>query len=140
MQPSTTHLLVIPAYNPGPLLLRTVQQALAVWAPVWVVVDVSTDGSERALAPLAAAGAAMRVIHLRRNRGKGAAVCHALRRAHRAGFTHALVMDADAQHPADRIRDFMAASLAEPGAMVLGRPLFGPDAPLERVYWRRLSN
>jgi glycosyltransferase involved in cell wall biosynthesis len=140
MQASTTHLVVIPAYNPGPLLLHTVQQARAAWAPVWVVVDGSTDGSERALAPLTATDAALRVIRLRRNHGKGAAVRHALRRAHQAGFTHALVMDADAQHPADRIGDFMAASLAEPRAMVLGWPLFGPDAPLERVYWRRLSN
>jgi glycosyltransferase involved in cell wall biosynthesis len=140
VHPSATHLVLIPAYNPGPLLLRTVRQARAAWAPVWVVVDGSTDGSERALAPLAAADPTLRVICLRRNRGKGAAVRQALRHANRAGFTHALVMDADAQHPADRIAAFMAASQAQPQAMVLGCPLFGPDAPLERVYWRRLSN
>ena len=60
--------------------------------------------------------------------------------AERQGFTHALVMDADGQHPADRIADFMAASMAEPAALVLGVPVFGPDAPALRVGGRRISN
>ncbi|GEM_PF-47623 len=140
MQLSTTHLVLIPSYNSGPLLLRTVRQARAVWAPVWVVVDGSTDGSDMALASMEATDPELRVLRLERNGGKGAAVLHALRLADRMGFTHALVMDADAQHPADHIVPFMAASQAEPAAMVLGRPVFGPDAPRVRVYWRRMSN
>ena len=133
MVPSRTHLVVIPSYNSGPLLRQTVQQALAAWRPVWVVVDGSTDGSASGLH-------ADRVLHLARNRGKGAAVRQALQAAAQAGFSHALVMDADGQHPAGRIADFMAASMARPGAMILGRPQFGPDAPRVRVVGRRLSN
>ena len=140
MTPSTTHLVVIPSYNSGALLLQTVLQARAVWAPVWVVVDGSTDGSDAALASLERDDPGFRVIRLSQNSGKGAAVLQALRQADARGFTHALVMDADAQHPADRIPVFMAASCAAPHAMVLGLPLFGPDAPLIRVYWRQLSN
>lgn len=133
MQPSCTHLVLIPSYNPGPLLDVTVQAALAGWAPVWVVCDGSTDGSADALP-----GA--RVLRLPANGGKGAAVRHGAAAALAEGFTHALVMDADGQHPADRIAAFMAASLADPGAMVLGQPQFGPDAPWVRVQGRRLSN
>ena len=48
-------------------------------------------------------------------------------------------MDADGQHPADRIRAFMEASLAEPLSLVCGRPLFGPDAPAVRILGRKLS-
>jgi len=59
--------------------------------------------------------------------------------AAQAGFTHALVMDADGQHPAGRIAAFMAASQAEPGTLVLGRPEFGPEAPAVRLWGRRLS-
>jgi glycosyltransferase involved in cell wall biosynthesis len=140
MPPSATHLLLIPSYNSGPLLLHTVREARAAWAPVWVVVDGSTDGSDAALAPLEAADPDLRVIRLARNSGKGAAVLHALRLAEAEGFTHALVMDADGQHPAGQIGAFMAASRAAPEAMVLGRPRFGPDAPLLRVHWRRMSN
>jgi hypothetical protein len=67
-------------------------------------------------------------------------VLHGLREAAAAGFTHALTMDADGQHPAERIPAFMAASRADPGAMVLGLPVFGPEAPALRVRGRRVSN
>ncbi len=137
MTPSATHLVLIPSYNAGPLLARTLAEARAAWAPVWVVLDGSTDGSEATLPP---EDAAFRLLRLPRNQGKGGAVEHALRQAQAAGFSHALVMDSDAQHPAHRIGAFMAASQGNPAAMVLGQPIFGPDAPLLRVYWRRLSN
>ena len=140
MTPSRTHLVVIPSYNTGPGALATVRDARAAWAPVWVVVDGSTDGTGEALAELAARDAELRVLILARNGGKGAAVLHALRLAAAEGFTHALSMDADGQHPAACIPRFMAASAASPGAMVLGVPQFGPDAPRLRVRGRRVSN
>jgi glycosyltransferase involved in cell wall biosynthesis len=39
--------ILIPSFNTGRLLKTTVLQALARWKDVWVVVDGSTDGSER---------------------------------------------------------------------------------------------
>jgi glycosyltransferase involved in cell wall biosynthesis len=137
---SATHLVLIPSYNSGPLVLETVRGARAAWNPVWVVVDGSTDGTGDALQAMAATDAGLRVMLLPRNQGKGAAVLHGLEAAAAEGFTHALAMDADGQHPADRIADFMALSAAHPKAMVLGEPIFGPEAPLARVRGRRLSN
>ena len=137
---SRTHLVVIPSFNSGPLLVSTVASARLHWAPVWIVIDGSTDGSGEMAEAMARADPQVKVFRLPANRGKGAAVAHALGKAERLGFTHALVMDADGQHPADRIEAFMAASRDAPDAMVIGRPLFGPDAPLIRVLWRRLSN
>jgi glycosyltransferase involved in cell wall biosynthesis len=134
---SATHLVLIPSYNTGPRLVDTVREARAHWTPVWVVLDGSTDGSGAAL-PRDDPG--LRVIVLPRNGGKGAAVLHGLRAARAEGFTHALVMDADGQHPAALIPEFMAASRREPDAMILGRPVFGPEAPLVRVRGRRVSN
>ena len=52
--PSNTHIVLIPSYNPGSKLLGTVRDALSQWNPVWVVVDGSTDGSDRTLTALAA--------------------------------------------------------------------------------------
>ena len=49
-------------------------------------------------------------------------------------------MDSDGQHPANLIARFMAASQAQPDAMVLGLPKFDSKAPKARVYGRRLSN
>ncbi|KAB2924221.1 MAG: glycosyltransferase family 2 protein [Dechloromonas sp.] len=137
---STTHLVLIPSYNPGAKVLDTVRAALAQWAPVWVVVDGSTDGSAEKLQALAGEVEGLRVIVLPENRGKGAAVLAGLDRAAAAGFTHVLTMDSDGQHPADLIPAFMAASQAEPAAMVLGKPVFAADAPALRVNGRKVSN
>ena len=137
---STTHLVLIPSYNPGPKVLATVQAARAQWTPVWVVVDGSTDGSAEKLQALAADDAGLTVIVLPENRGKGAAVLEGITQAAAAGFTHALTMDSDGQHPADLIPAFMAASQAEPDKMVLGKPVFAADAPALRVNGRKVSN
>jgi glycosyltransferase involved in cell wall biosynthesis len=137
---SATHLVLIPSYNPGPVVAETVRGALAAWNPVWVVVDGSTDGSAQELVRIAATNAALRVIELPENRGKGAAVLHGIDLAAAEGFTHALTMDSDGQHPADRIPEFMRISSANPGAMVLGVPVFGESAPSLRVKGRKISN
>ena len=137
---SSTHLVLIPSYNPGPKVVDTVRAARARWAPVWVVVDGSTDGSTEKLQALAAADAGLKVIVLPENRGKGAAVLEGISQAAAAGFTHALTMDSDGQHPADLIPDFMAASQRDPEKMVLGKPVFDADAPALRVNGRKVSN
>ena len=137
---STTHLVLIPSYNTGARLVQTVREARAQWAPVWVVIDGSTDGSAAGLRALAAGDPGLRVIELPVNQGKGAAVLQGLREAQAASFTHALTMDSDGQHPAGLIAPFMQASLARPETMVLGRPVFDASAPLLRVRGRRISN
>ncbi len=139
-QRSDTHLVLMPSYNPGPKVIATVRDALDQWTPVWVVVDGSTDGSMQQLQAMAAAMPGLRVFALAENRGKGAAVLFGLREAQAHGFTHALTMDSDGQHPPERIRAFMQASLAEPDAVVLGCPIFDASAPSLRVKGRRISN
>ena len=86
--------------------------ARAQWAPVWVIVDASTDGSAEVLSRLAHADPGLRVLVRVRNGGKGAALLDGLLEAQRCGFTHALAMDSDGQHPAECIVPFMAASSA----------------------------
>lgn len=137
---SGTHLVLIPSYNPGVKVDETVRAALAQWAPVWVVVDGSTDGSAARLLAMAENDDQLRVLVLPRNVGKGAAVLHGIELAAAQGFTHALTMDSDGQHPAHLIPDFMAASQAQPAAMVLGVPVFAADAPRLRVNGRKVSN
>jgi glycosyltransferase involved in cell wall biosynthesis len=137
---SSTHVVVIPSYDTGPLVYSTVAAARAAWSPVWVVVDGSRDGTAQGLVAMAAADPGLRVDVLAKNSGKGAAVLHALEAARAQGFTHALTMDADGQHPADLIAAFMADSAAHPEAMILGCPVFDASAPLLRVRGRRVSN
>ncbi len=140
LQASTTHLVLIPSYNPGPKVFATVRAALDQWSPVWVVVDGSTDGTALPLQLMTATQTGLRVLVLPQNKGKGAAVLHGIREALQAGFTHALTMDSDGQHPAERIPAFMQASLKAPTAMVLGLPIFDSSAPNLRVQGRKISN
>lgn len=140
MTRSATHVVLVPSYNPGALLFDTLRAARANWSPVWVVSDGSTDGTPARLHELAAADPGLRVLELPHNQGKGAALLHALQAARAAGFSHALTMDADGQHPAQMIAPFMQASAQHPDAMILGRPVFDADAPRLRVRGRRVSN
>jgi glycosyltransferase involved in cell wall biosynthesis len=135
-----THLVLIPSYNTGPRVLATVAEARRFWQPVWVIVDGSSDGSGEALMRMAAGDCGLRVLIRARNGGKGAAVLDGLREALAHGFTHALTMDADGQHAAAEIPEFMALSRAHPTAMILGVPVFAADAPRLRVVGRRVSN
>ncbi len=138
--PSRTHLVLIPSYNTGIKVLETVRAARQQWEPVWVVVDGSTDGTGDALQALAHADAGLKVMVLPENRGKGTAVLHGARAALTAGYTHMLTMDADGQHPAAQIPEFMRVSVERPGAQILGQPIFDASAPMVRVQGRKLCN
>ena len=140
LRASRTHLVLIPSYNPGRLGVETVRAARAQWNPVWVVVDGSTDGSAETLAAMSECDPGLRVLRLPHNCGKGAAVLHGACSAQAEGFTHVLTMDSDGQHPAQCIGAFMAASMAQPGALILGEPCFDASAPRLRVRGRRISN
>lgn len=136
---SSTHLVLIPSYNTGPLLVPTIQEALRYWSPVWIVIDGSTDGSGLAAQAFAATEPRVRVIVRPVNGGKGAAVLDGAEAALAAGFTHVLTMDSDGQHPGGHIDEFMRASIQQPHSLILGRPVFGPEVPLERLYGRKIS-
>lgn len=140
MPEAQTHLVLIPSYNTGARVFETVTEARSFWNVVWIVVDGSTDGTGAELERMAACDPGLRVFIQPRNRGKGAAILEGLRAAEASGFTHALTMDADGQHPAAAIPDFMAASRADPAALILGVPVFDASAPRLRVVGRRVSN
>jgi glycosyltransferase involved in cell wall biosynthesis len=140
MAVSSTHLVLIPSYNTGETVYTTVREARQYWEPVWVVVDGSNDGTDKGLMKMAESDPGLKVFVLPHNQGKGSAILHGLRAAIEAGFTHALAMDADGQHPAGMIPQFMSLSQQNPDAVVLGRPVFDASAPALRVRGRKISN
>jgi glycosyltransferase involved in cell wall biosynthesis len=140
MPANPSYLVLVPSYNTGAKLLDTVRDARRFHDHVWVVVDGSTDGSAQALRQLAHSDKGLRVFELTRNQGKGAAIHHGLREAVAAGYTHVLTMDADGQHPASMIPDYIALSRANGSALILGKPVFDHTAPRERVIGRKICN
>jgi glycosyltransferase involved in cell wall biosynthesis len=133
-------LILVPAYNPGSLLRETVSGLLSVHPDVWVLVDGSTDGSDAGLESVFAGFPGLRVLRRGGNSGKGATLLNGAEEARDHGFTHILCVDADGQHPPERVVEFRTLCESHPGAVLMGQPEFGPDAPLERVYFRRIAN
>ena len=134
-------LILIPSYNTGPILIKTVAAALALKTPIWVIFDGSTDGSPELIRTFESADPQnLKVIHQAKNVGKGATVLCGLYHATQAGFTHILTMDADGQHPMDRVNEFFKLSAAHPEAAIFGRPIFDASAPALRVNGRKVSN
>ncbi len=140
LEASKTHIVLIPCYNPGIRIEDVVRQARAQWSPVWVVVDGSTDASTALLQALASKDTGLEVFVQEINGGKGSAVLRGITEALKRGYTHALTMDADGQHPTDLIPTFMARSLNSPSRLILGKPVFDANAPALRVNGRKVSN
>ena len=86
------------------------------------MLDGSTDCSVAEAHDLSRQHEDVRLFTLSHNHGKGGATLVAMRAALEEGYSHALVADADGQHPADRIASFMEISTRHPEAMILGVP------------------
>lgn len=124
--------VVIPAYQAAAHLDDLLPRVLRHAAPsaVFVIDDGSTDATaERAQRH------GVRVLRQPLNQGKGAALRIGFAAARGAGFTHALTLDADGQHPPECIPRFLA--VAGQAEIVIGWRLHDPAA-MPRA--RRLSN
>jgi len=74
------------------------------------------------------------------NKGKGAAILTGSRIARNFGFTHILQIDADGQHDADDINDFIELSKENPLDIIAGNPIFDETVPKERLYGRKITD
>lgn len=130
--------VIIPCYNHVATLAAVARDAQAL-CPV-IVVD---DGSTFPLPALPGCTA----IRLECNRGKAAALQAGFRRALELGFTHAITMDADGQHFASNLPQFLTVLAAQPGALVVGvRDFFAAGCPAHRrrsnavsTFWYRVE-
>jgi len=131
---------VLPVYDPGPALGRTVAALLAFGLPIFATDDGCGAEARAELERLAAAAPLLRLHRFPANRGKGAAVMDGLRRAHREGFSHALQVDADGQHDLAAVPAFLALAEAHPGAVISGVPRFDASVPWARKNGRRFAH
>ncbi|WP_368620956.1 glycosyltransferase [Paraburkholderia sp. BR13444] len=133
--------IVIPIYNHKDAIGATVANLAVYGLPIFVVDDGSDEPTQQVLAALALQYAQqLTLLRLPENGGKGAAVMAGLRAARAAGYTHALQIDADGQHDATDVPRFIDAARAEPGAVILGRPVYDDSVPKARLYGRYLTH
>lgn len=131
--------LLIPDYDHHEQIEALVDALAKARLPCLIVDDGSGLETRAVLARLARSHPWVEVHRRERNGGRGAALKTGYRLAHRRGFSHALQLDADAQHDASDVPRFLAAMAADPGALVLGAPVFDETAPRSRLWGRQLS-
>lgn len=129
---------VVPHYNHSIAIEGVIDKLRAANLEVLVVDDASQAEHRDRVAGMQGPG--VRVLFRDINGGKGAAMLDGLRAAWLAGFTHALQIDADGQHDTGDIPLLLDEAEARPAAIITAAPVFADDAPLARVWGRKLTN
>jgi predicted LPLAT superfamily acyltransferase len=137
--------LVIPCYNHGPALVRTLDELAAELGgqlplPCLVVDDGSGEETTRLLDDLSSRFPELMLVRHRQNQGKGGAVISGLRRVSELGFTHALQLDADGQHDWTDIPRLLAEARLYPQALISGAPIYDASVPKGRHYGRYFTH
>ena len=138
MKPGFRPVVVVPVYNQPQRLAEVVADIRKLSLPV-ILVDDGSDETTRAICDRLAEPN-VRVIHRPLNSGKGAAVIVGFKAAGRAGFTHALQIDADGQHDRTVIPKFLTLGQKFPSALICGYPVYDQSVPLSRRFGRKLTN
>jgi glycosyltransferase involved in cell wall biosynthesis len=131
---------LIPVYNHGGTARAVVRELVHHGLPVILVDDGSRADTKDQLAAIVAEFSGTSLFTLAQNQGKGGAVAHGLRQAHRLGYSHALQVDADGQHDLGEILTFIETARADPEAMVCGRPVYDDSVPTGRKIGRKITN
>jgi glycosyltransferase involved in cell wall biosynthesis len=133
--------LIIPVYNHEEAIPQVLAKLKSYQLPCFLVNDGSSALCTQQLQQCAESESDwVTLINRSQNGGKGAAVLDGFKAAQALGFTHAIQIDADGQHDSRAIAQFLAASAANPLAMILGKPQFDQFAPKSRLYGRRITN
>ena len=131
---------LVPHFNHFQQFESFLPKLASVGLPIIVIDDGSPESELRELRLLVAEYPSATLIELGLNRGKGAAVMVGFTVAAANGYSHAIQVDADGQHKLGDVDKLLESSKALPSAIISGRPRFGKDAPMVRVYGRRVTD
>lgn len=127
---------VVPVYN-HPHYLRALVEHLSTFKlPIIMVNDGSDQVTSQILHELSADYDDVDLVEHQVNQGKGQAVKTGLLHAYSLGYSHALQIDADAQHDWSDIPRFLDTAVRHPEAMIIGQPIFDASVPKKRLYGR----
>lgn len=133
--------VLVPVYDHEGAIGAMVDAILRHPIPCLLVDDGSGPACERVLREIADAHPArIRLVRLPQNQGKGGAIMAGFEAAAELGYTHALQIDADGQHDATCIPQFLALAEADPQAMICGHPVYDASVPKHRLYARYLTH
>lgn len=132
---------IIPVYN-HPYTIVDVVAKLRKWKLFVLLVDDGSDQPTRSILDSLGQDADENIVlhRLDRNRGKGAALLEGFEILATHGYTHALQVDADAQHDLDETGNLLSLAVAEPEALISALPRYDDSVPMSRYYGRRLTH
>lgn len=130
--------ILIPVYNHEAALAHVMARLKGSGLPIILVNDGSRASCRELMLQLAR-NRDVELLDLPENRGKGAAVKAGLRLALDLSFSHALQIDADGQHAAEDVEQFLIAGRRMPTTLISGLPVYDSDIPLSRYYGRYLT-
>ncbi len=131
--------VVIPVFNEE-ATIRELVKCVCAQRPVQEVVivnDCSTDATGKLVDEIAAANAAVRVVHHPVNQGKGAAL--------RTGFAlarapYVIVQDADLEYDPEEYYKLLAPLVADKADVVFGSRFLGGGATRVLYFWHSMGN
>ncbi|MFV0110989.1 glycosyltransferase family 2 protein [Enterobacter ludwigii] len=132
--------VLIPCYNHGAMMAKVLSRLAPFGLPCLVVDDGSDEQTRRILERLAAGQPQVTLVRLAQNAGKGAAVIKGLEESARAGYTHAVQVDADGQHAIEDIPKMLALAERHPEALISGQPIYDDSIPRSRLYGRWITH
>lgn len=138
-EPAFRPCVLIPVYNHQQRIAHVVARLLSYQLDCVLVDDGSEPQCAAVLDDLAEQYMQVTLLRLAVNSGKGAAVCHGLRYAHAAGYSHALQVDADGQHDLDDVPNFLQRGREQPLAVISGWRSYD-DMPPARRCGRKLTD
>ena len=130
---------VIPVYNHHQQLGKVVASLKELGLHCILVNDGSDATTCHELDKLAESDSSIQLFHLSWNQGKGSAVMEGLMQAQKAGFTHAVQIDADGQHDSKALPALLGQARSYPDALITGAPVYDESAPKSRLYGRKIT-
>jgi len=127
-------LVIVPALNEQETIQQVVREIRAEQFDVLVVDDGSTDDTAQRAEAVGAT-----VLRLPLNLGVGGALRAGFRFAVDHDYPAVVQVDADGQHPANQIRNLIAAATQLNAHLVIGSRYLSPDATLIQTASRRLA-
>ncbi|MGM9795062.1 MAG: DUF2062 domain-containing protein [Candidatus Aphodosoma sp.] len=129
--------VVIPVYNNVRTIAAVISDVRKYVEDVWVINDGSTDSTLDVLSGIEG----IHILSYNQNRGKGYALRLAIKETHKAGFRYMISIDADGQHYATDIPNFIEEIEKYPDSLLVGaRNLKADNMPGKNSFANKFSN
>ena len=126
-------IIISPAFNTHECLPELIKQISIVCDFPILIID---DGSNPPINNIF--GDNVMILQNRENKGKGYSLLKGFRYAFKNGYSHAITIDSDLQHPTKYIADFI--NIDEDIELIIGSRSFGKTMPMHRKFSNTITS